>query len=44
MTGYLMTMSMRNTSYAVVEHAKMHIIEFHSGYLGRSPPPFPIAD
>ena len=44
MTGYLMIMSMRNTSYAVVEHAKMHIIEFHLGYLGRSPPPFPIAD
>jgi hypothetical protein len=44
MTGYLMIMSMRNTSYAVVEHAKMHIIEFHLGYLGRSPPPFPLAD
>ena len=44
MTDFIMIMSLRNTSYSVVEHAKMHVIEYHLGYLSRSPPPFPIAD
>jgi hypothetical protein len=44
MTDFIIIMSLRNTAYAVVENAKMHVIEFHLSYLGVPPPPFPVAD
>jgi hypothetical protein len=40
MGGWLLINSCRWTSFSVVESAMMHVIEFHCGYLGVSPPPF----
>jgi hypothetical protein len=40
MGEWLLANSMRYTSFTVVEVSMMHVIEFHRGYLGVSPPPF----
>eukprot|EP01047_Picozoa_sp_COSAG01_P010470 COSAG01_NODE_442_length_17020_cov_26.699622_15_plen_360_part_00 len=40
MGEWLLANSMRYTSFTVVENSMMHVIEFHRGYLGVSPPPF----
>jgi hypothetical protein len=40
MGKWLLANSCRYTSFTVVETSMMHVIEFHRGYLGVSPPPF----
>jgi hypothetical protein len=44
MSNFLWILSLRNTSYKVVEAAKMHVIEFHFAFLSVPPPPFPVAE
>ena len=40
MGEWLLAYSCRSTSFSVVDSAMMHVIEFHRGYLGVSPPKF----
>jgi hypothetical protein len=43
MADYLVSLSMRYTDFSVIEASKMHVIEFHRGYLRVPPPGFPLA-
>jgi hypothetical protein len=44
MTAHLTLLSMRYTDFGPIEASKMHVIEFHAGFLKVTPPPFPLAE
>ena len=43
MADYLVSLSLRYTDFSVIEASKMHVIEFHRGYLRVTPPDFHLA-
>ncbi len=43
MADFLVSLSLRYTDFSVIEASKMHVIEFHRGYLRVSPPDFHLA-
>ena len=43
MADYLVSLSLRYTDFSVIEASKMHVQEFHRGYLRVEPPRFPLA-
>ena len=43
MADYLVSLSLRYTDFSVIEASKMHVIEFHRGYLRATPPDFHLA-
>jgi hypothetical protein len=44
MTAHVTLLSMRYTDFGPIEASKMHVIEFHAGFLKVTPPPFPLAE
>lgn len=44
MTDFLVTMSMRYTTWLAVYTAKTHVLEFHRSFLAVVPPPMPMAE
>jgi len=44
MSDWLTALSLRYTTFEPIEAAKMHVLEFHKGYLHVTPPAFPQAD